>query len=439
MGMSSDLNDEPPPLSGHDPYAALRIPSYRRYLSGNFLALMGMQMQAVAVGWEVYARTNSTAQLGLVAFLQFIPVLILGIPAGQLADRFPRKTILSLGVGFLTLGSLGLAWISWTRAPIAWMYLFLLINGSAKAIMQPAKGAMLPLLVPKDRFTSAVAWNSSTFELATVLGPGLAGLLLASWELPALIYSLEAFSSLVFLILLLTVRMRPQTIVRRAASWSDLLGGVRFVWNQKIILGTISLDLFAVLLGGAISLLPVYAISILNVGPQGQGLMRAMPALGAVCTALAVAHLPPFSRAGRTMLWSVAGFGIATIIFGFSRNFPLSLCMLFLTGVFDNVSVQVRQTLVQLLTPDDMRGRVAAVNGIFIGASNELGGAESGWVAWLFERKSDVSYGPTVSVVSGGIGTLLVVLIIARWFPGVRNYGRLDGTSPAAENQPAKP
>ena len=431
--MSSDTNDEPPPLTGHDPYAALRIPSYRRYLSGNFLALLGMQMQAVAVGWEVYNRTQSTAQLGLVGFLQFMPVLILGIPAGQLADRFPRKLILILGVICLTLGSLGLTWISWTQAPIIWMYLFLLINGSAKAIMQPAKGAMLPLLVPKDRFPSAVAWNSSTFELATVMGPGLAGLLLAQWRLPALIYLLEALSSLVFLGLLTTVKMRPQAIDRRAASWSDLLEGVRFVWNRKIILGTISLDLFAVLLGGAISLLPVYAISILDVGPQGQGLMRAMPALGAICTAVAVAHMPPFARAGRTMLWAVAGFGVATIIFGLSRNYALSLGMLFLTGVFDNVSVQVRQTLVQLLTPDAMRGRVAAVNGIFIGASNELGGAESGLVAALFERPDDIAYGPTVSVVSGGIGTLCVVGIIAWWFPGVRNYGRLD-SSPSAED-----
>ncbi len=437
--MSSDFNDEPPPLSGHDPYAALRIPSYRRYLSGNFLALLGMQMQAIAVGWEVYVRTNSTAQLGLVAFLQFLPVLILGIPAGQLADRFSRKLILNLGVSILTLGSLGLAWISWIQAPIAWMYVFLLVNGSAKAIMQPAKGAMLPLLVPKDRFTSAVTWNSSTFELATVLGPSLAGWLLTIWNLPALIFLLEALSSVVFLLLLTRVKMRPQIISRRAASWSELLDGVRFVWSQKVILGTISLDLFAVLLGGAITLLPVYATSILNVGPSGFGYMRAMPALGAICTSIAVAHLPPFQRAGRALLWSVAGFGVATIVFGFSRSFPLSLCMLFLTGVFDNVSVQVRQTLIQLLTPDEMRGRVAAVSGIFIGASNELGGAESGLVASLFERKSDVTFGPTVSVVSGGIGTLLVVLIIARWFPGVRSYGRLAGTPHVPEVKAESP
>lgn len=437
--MSPVTDQELPPLKGYDPYAALRVPSYRRYLGGNFLALIGMQMQAVAVGWEIYDRTGSAWQLGLVAFLQFLPVLILGIPAGQLADRLPRNRILVAGLLVLTTGSLGLAWLSATRAPIEWMYVCLLLNGSAKAITQPAKGAMLPLLVPKDRFTNAVTWNSSTFELATVMGPGLAGLLLAIWKTPALIYLLEASGSLIFLILLQWVKLRPQIIAHRASSWFDLLGGIRFVWSQKIILGTISLDLFAVLLGGAITLLPVYANTILRyeplgpgfVGPFGQGLMRAMPSVGAVCTSFFVAHMPPFRRAGRTMLWAVAGFGVATIVFGYSRSFPLSLFMLFLTGVFDNVSVQVRQTLVQLLTPDDMRGRVAAVNGIFIGASNELGGAESGLVAHLFERPDDVTYGPTVSVVSGGFGTLLVVALIAWGFPGVRNYGRLDGSTEA--------
>lgn len=431
--MSSDSTDVPPVLPVHDPYAALRIPSYRRYLSGNFLALLGMQMQAVAVGWEVWVRTQSTAELGKVAFLQFLPVLILGIPAGQLADRFPRKAILTFSLMALIVGSAGLAWLSWTHAPMEWMYLCLLLNGSAKAISQPAKGAMLPLLVPRERFSNAVTWNSSTFELATVMGPGVAGLLLWMWDSPPLIYVIEFTTSLIFLLLLLGVEMRPQTFTRKASDWRDLLGGIKFVWSQKIILGTISLDLFAVLLGGAITLLPVYANSVLNVGAMGQGFMRAMPSLGALCTSFAVAHMPPMRRAGRILLWSVAGFGVATIIFGYSRSYELSLFMLFLTGVFDNVSVQVRQTLVQLLTPDEMRGRVAAVNGIFIGASNELGGAESGAVAHLFSRPGDITYGPTVSVVSGGFGTLLVVAIIAWWFPGVRNFGRLDEAARSIE------
>lgn len=427
--MSADSSDAAPVLPVHDPYAALRVPSYRDYLAGNFLALLGMQMQAVAVGWEVWQRTHSAAELGKVALLQFLPVLILGIPAGQMADRFPRKRILTFSLIGLIVGSTGLAWLSWTEAPIEWMYLCLLVNGCAKAMSQPAKGAMLPLLVPRERFTNAVTWNSTTFELATVLGPGISGLLIWLWNTPAYIYLIEAAAQLIFLLLMLRVQMLPQTITRRASNWGDLLDGLRFVFSVKIILGAICLDMFAVLLGGAVTLLPVYAESVLHVGAWGQGCMRAIPSIGALCTAFAVAHLPPMKHAGRVLLWSVAGFGVATIVFGFSRNFALSLFMLFLTGVFDNVSVQVRQSLVQLLTPDEMRGRVAAVNGIFIGASNELGGAESGAVAWLFHDPQDITFGPTVSVVSGGFGTLVVVAIIAWFFPGVRTYGRLDGSA----------
>lgn len=416
----------PPGIPTHDPYAALRVPSYRKYLAGNFLALLGMQMQAVAVGWEVWKRTDSTAELGKVALLQFLPVLILGIPAGQLADLFPRKTILRSALAVHVCGSAALAWFSWTHAPLYWMYACLLLNGAAKATSQPAKGAMMPLLVPRECFTNAVTWFSSTFELATVLGPGVAGLLIWLWDTPALIYILESSGSLIFLLLLFGVEMRPQVIAQHAAGWKDVLAGLRFVFNQKIILGAISLDLFAVLLGGAVTLLPVYADDILKVGAFGQGCMRAVPSIGALCTAFLVAHMPPMRKAGRVMLIAVAGFGVATIVFGLSRSFALSLFMLFLTGVFDNVSVQVRQTLVQLLTPDEMRGRVAAVNGIFIGASNELGGAESGLVAWMFSRPGDIGYGPTVSVVSGGFGTLAVVGLTAWLFPGIRNYGRLD-------------
>lgn len=435
--MSADSTDDLPVQPVHDPYSALRIPSYRRYLSGNFLALLGMQMQAVAVGWEVWRRTHSTWELGLVAFLQFLPVLILGIPAGQLADRFPRNRILMLCLVALTLGSLGLSWTSWTQAPLWMMYLCLVLNGSAKAISQPAKGAMLPLLIPKERFTNAVTWNGTVFELACVLGPAGAGILLAKYELPALIYLMEAIGSAVFLSLLLTVQMRPQTTSTRASTWADLLGGIQFVWSQKIILGAISLDLFAVLLGGAMTLLPVYAEDILKVGPAGLGWMRAAPAIGALTTSFILAHMPPMQRAGRTLLLAVAGFGVATVIFGFSRWFWLSLAMLYLTGLFDMVSVVVRHTLVQLLTPDEMRGRVAAVNGIFIGASNELGGTESGAVAHMFSSPRDIALGPTVSVVSGGIGTLAVVGLVAWLFPGVRTYGRLDSEPELPDGEPS--
>lgn len=442
--MSADPSDDSSVLPTHDPYAALRIPSYRHYLSGNFLALLGVQMQATAIAWEVVNHRNltsaqSTTELIKVAMLQFLPVLFFGIPAGQLADRYPRKLIVSLSLVAVMLGSVGLAWFSWTKAPIEWMYLCLLVNGIAKAASQPAKGAMLPLLVPRECFTNAVTWNSTTFELAVVSGPGLAGLLIALWELPAIVYALEATSSLIFLLLLFRVEMRPQTFTRKAADWNDFFAGMRFVFRHKIILGTISLDLFAVLLGGAITLLPIYAKDVLHVGPIGFGTMRAIPSVGALCTAFAVAHMGPMRRAGRVLLWSVAGFGIATILFGYSRDYAFSLFMLFLTGVFDNVSVQVRQSLIQLLTPDEMRGRVSAVNGIFIGASNELGGAESATVAAMFGRENDPTFGPTVSVVSGGIGTLVVVGLIAWLFPGVRNYGRLDGSGETHEVQPAPP
>ncbi|MDB5385908.1 MAG: putative integral rane efflux protein [Planctomycetaceae bacterium] len=432
---SSHPPESPHPEQQHDPYAALRVPSYRRYLSGNFLSLLGMQMQGVAVGWEIWHRTNSTQQIGLVALLQFLPVLILGIPAGQLADRFPRNRILMSSLTALSLGSLGLAWVSWTRAPLPWMYAFLLLNGASKALSQPAKGAMLPLLVPKNKFTNAVTWNATVFELSSVIGPAFAGVLLAAFELPAMIYLAEGGCALIFLVLLFSVQMRPQAAVTHAASWRDLLGGLGFVWNHKLILGAISLDLFAVLLGGAVALYPVYADAILEVGPTGLGWMRAMPAVGALSMSFIIAHLPPMRHAGKTLLWCVAGFGIATAVFGLSRNIWLSLAALFMTGVFDTVSVVIRHTLIQTLTPDQMRGRVAAVNGIFIGASNELGGSESGYLAHAFERSDDIAFGPTVSVVAGGFGTLLVVGLNAWLFPGVRNYGRLD----AGRDEPLAP
>lgn len=433
---TSNTNSEThQPVKHHDPYAALRVPSYRRYLAGNFLVLLGMQMQAVTVFWEIWNRTKSTEKIGLVALLQFLPVLILGIPAGQLADRYPRNRILMCSLAALSLGSIGLAWVSWTQAPLPWMYLFLLLNGSAKALSQPAKGAMLPLLVPKAIFTNAVTWNATLFELSSVVGPAIAGLLLATYRLPAMIYLTEGGGAIIFLVLLFFVKMRPQAVVTHAANWRDFLGGLSFVWNHKLILGAISLDLFAVLLGGAVALYPVYADAILQVGPTGLGWMRAMPALGALSMSFMIAHLPPMRHAGKTLLWCVAGFGVATAVFGLSRNIWLSLAALFMTGVFDTVSVVIRHTLIQTLTPDEMRGRVAAVNGIFIGASNELGGSESGYLAHVFERPQDVAFGPTVSVVSGGIGTLIVVALNAWLFPGVRKYGRLD----AGRDEPPVP
>lgn len=415
----------PEPNGAHDPYAAMRIPGFRLYWFGNIIALLGMQMQAVAVGWEVYQRTHSNRALGWVGLAQFLPVLILALPAGQLADRFNRKRIVLCALAMLVTGSLGLAAISAFQANISLMYACLLLNGVAKAVQQPAKASLMPNIVPRERFSNAVTWNSSGFQLASVLGPGLAGMLIYLYEKPSIIYLLEASSSCVFLVLLSFVYVRPQATVLQEPPWQALVAGLRFVWRTKVILSAITLDLFAVLLGGATTLLPVFAEDILGVGAKGLGWMRAAPAVGALVMAVILAHRAPLERAGLALLWAVAGFGVATIVFGISRDFWLSFAMLFLTGALDMISVVIRHTSVQMLTPDEMRGRVQAVNGMFIGASNELGGYESGEVAHWFERPDDPAFGPTVSVVSGGIGTLAVVGIVSYFSPQIRQYGRL--------------
>jgi len=281
-----------------------------------------------------------------------------------------------------------------------------------------------------------MTWSATFFQVSAISGPALAGWIIG-WQqvqlghrtfptLP-LAYLLDATCAVSFGVLLLFVRIRPTESRKEPASLKTLLAGIHFVWRNQIILATISLDLFAVLLGGATYLLPIFATSILHVGPVGFGWLRAAPALGAATMAMLIAHLPPMKNAGRDLLLAVIGFGVATIIFGLSRNFWLSLAMLYLTGAFDNISVVVRHTLVQVLTPDEMRGRVSAVNNVFIGASNELGGWESGLTAQIF--------GPIVSVVGGGIGTILVVLATAFTWPQLRRFGSLHDAQPIEEEQ----
>ncbi len=280
-----------------------------------------------------------------------------------------------------------------------------------------------------------MTWSTGSFHLAAAVGPAVGGWLIAQFDSFALVYVCDASVTLSFAALLLPVRRLIAAPVYQAATLRTLIAGVEFVWRNKIILGALALDMFAVLLGGAVALLPVYASEILHVGPSGLGCLQAAPAIGALVMALALAHRAPMERAGRALMWSVAGFGVATIVFGFSRWYWLSLAMLFLTGALDNVSVVIRHTLLQLLTPDEMRGRVSAVNSMFIGASNELGRFESGSVAWLF---GGAALGATVSVVSGGVGTLAVVAVLAMLVPQLRRYGRLDGGD-AAEPPRVRP
>jgi MFS family permease len=418
---------------GHDPYAALRHPDYRRLLTGSVLASAGAEMLSVAVGWELYERTGSEFALGLVGLVQFLPVLLLSLPAGHAADRYSRKLILLLSQSTMAWAALGLAALSFLQGPIPLIYLCLLVIGISRAFSMPARSSLVPQVVPAEALGNAITWNSSGWQIASMVGPALAGVVLAVTELTAWAYLLAALCAVACAGLVASIRLHPPVRKRQPVSLASLLAGLRFVWKTKLILATITLDLFAVLLGGATVLLPVFAKDILHVGPVGLGCLRAAPSIGALVMALYLAHRPPLRRAGPTLLLAVAGFGAATIVFGLSHDPILSFAMLAVTGALDNISVVVRQTLVQMLTPDAMLGRVSAVNMIFISSSNELGGFESGVTAAWF--------GPVASVVGGGIGTVAVVLGVMALWPQVLRLGRLHAVNlePIPEEGPIAP
>lgn len=423
MSLDESIESEPEPAAlivpTHDPYAALRFWNFRLYLVGNALAIFGTQMQTAAVQWEIFERTHNKLMLGLIGLVQFMPMIALTLPAGHQADRSHRKAIVMTAMLSMAGCSLFLAWMSLTAGPVSWMFGALFVSGVARAFLQPAKAALLPQIVPREVFSNAVTWNMSGFQVAAIIGPAACGQLIGYFKLAWPVYVADALSTFIFFVLLAMVRVPRHAVTATAATGEALLAGFRFVRRNKIILAAITLDMFAVLLGGAVALLPVYADDILHVGPTGYGWLRTAPAVGALIFSFLLAHRPPIEQAGKTLLWTVVGFGICTIVFGFSRSYWLSLSMLFLTGAFDIVSVIIRHTLVQLLTPDEMRGRVSAINSVFIGASNELGSFESGLVAQIFT--------PVFSVVSGGVGTLVVVAIVAWLWPELRRYGRLQG------------
>ena len=398
------------------PYAAFRIHDYRLYVIGWVVARMGTYIQSIAIAWEIYQRTGEALSLGLVGLAQALPLMVLALPAGLLADRYERRRLSIFSLLGMTVTSLALAAFSIREGPVLWMYALLFLDACMMTVGRPARTALLPQLVPAEVFPNAVTWNMSLMHIASVVGPALGGIVVAVSVQSA--YFVAAAGSLWLAFMCLTrIQFRPVDEKPEPASWQTLLGGIRFVWDKRILFTIMALDLFAVLLGGAVYLLPIFAEDILNVGATGFGYLRAAPAVGAFLMAVAMIYLPPMKRAGHALLLAVAGFGVATIVFGFSQNFALSWVMLFLTGALDNISMVVRQTLTQLLTPDRMRGRVSAVSGIFIGASNELGGFESGLVAQWF--------GPVISVVSGGIGTILVVAGAAALSPQLLRLGAL--------------
>jgi len=417
------LTDERAPE--RDPYAALKSRDFRLFLGGRFLSVIGAQMLEVAIGWELYERTHSAMALGFVGLVQVAPIYFLVLPAGHAADRFDRRWVAMLSLALLIATSLGLAAISYTQAPIPLVYVCLFFVGIALAFHRPAAAALLPQLVPPEDFTNAVTWSSTGWQAASVVGPALGGGLIALAHRAGPVYLADVALMSCFMVCLWSIRSRSAPRVTEAASAKSLLAGVRFVRHSPVIFGAITLDLFAVFFGGAMTLLPIFAKDILHVGPDGFGLLRAAPAIGAVIIAFAMAHAPPLKQAGRAVLWSVAGFGVTTIIFGVSNWYWLSLFMMIAAGAFDMVSVVIRQTLVQVRTPDAMRGRVSAVNSLFIDTSNQLGGFESGTTAAWF--------GPIWSVVGGGIATLLVVAAVARWWPELRDLRTLDGPEPSPD------
>lgn len=393
--------------------AALRVLAhldFRRFLIARLLATLAAQMQTVAVGWQIYAITRDPLDLGLIGLSQFLPFVVLILPAGQSADHFDRRRILTMCYGVEALCAALLLAFTMGDVKVAWpVFAAMTLLGCARAFSMPSGQALLPNLVPREDFTRAVALNSSVFQIATVVGPALGGLLYLAG--PRVVYSSVLALAAIAAVLMLRVRMgaRESDSVREPPSLQTLLSGLKFVRSKPVVLGAISLDLFAVLFGGATALLPIYASDILHVGPSGLGFLRTAPGVGACLCALALAIKPITRHVGPWMFGGVAMFGVATVVFGLSTSFMLSLLALVMLGAADMVSVYVRHLLVQLETPDRIRGRVSAVSAVFIGASNELGEFESGLTAkW---------WGTVRAVLVGGIATLVVTGLWTRWFP----------------------
>jgi len=401
--------------------------------------VFGQQMLSVAVDWDIYARTHSALALGFVGLSQMVAIILFTLPAGYIADNFNRKRVVLLMTLLITLGASGLALTSALNAPVVWIYICLLVLSAAKAILWPANASFLPNLVSREQFPRAVTFNSGTFQLAFMIGGASGGAVVALTHHAWTVYIITAVTSLIYFVMISFIRRDHKVAGRQPFSLANLGAGIQFIFENKIILGVITLDMFAVLLGGATSLFPIYAKDILQSGPGGLGILTAAMPVGAVLCALMLAHRPPLQKAGRAMLLSVAAFGVATILFGVANQncfgaaipnamwFWFAFLMMVVCGAVDNVSVVVRHSLVQLLAPDEKRGRVSAINSLFIGTSNELGGFESGFAAWLFGRAIGHSNatGAIISVAGGGLGTILVVLAVAAIWPQIRRYGKL--------------
>ena len=409
---------------------AFTHPGFVLFQVARFLIVAAVEMQAVAVGWQVYDITHRALDLGLVGLAQFLPGILLFLVSGHASDRFERRKVLSACyAGYAVCSGLLLFIAERGGHQVRPIYLVLILLGVVRSFNGTASRSILPQLVPDEHFNNAVAWNATTFQAATILGPSLGGILYAAFHGPSAVYAVAMITAIGALLSMSRIKTRAQARRREPMTAKTILAGLHFIWREKLVLGAISLDLFAVLLGGATALLPVYAREILDTGPWGLGLLRTAPGVGAAVMAVALAHRPLRGKAGPALLWSVAGFGIWTIIFGVSRSLMLSLISLILLGAADMVSVIIRATLVQLRTPDVMRGRVMAVDMVFIGTSNELGQFESGLTAQWF--------GTVPAVLLGGVGTLIVIGLWAWWFPELRKAGELHNMTSVADEERA--
>lgn len=397
-------------------------PDFCLFWVSRIASAMAFQIQAVAAGWQIYDLTHSPFQLGMVGLAQFLPMVALTLPAGHAADRYRRRTIcvIALAVQALAIGLL--AGANWGHAiTVPLIYVAVTLIGAARAFERPANQSLLPALVPATELSKAMAWATGGFQAASIVGPAIGGVLYAIGA--ALPYAVGASLALLAALLIVAIRHRQPRVAREPATMKSLFAGIVFIRRQPVILGSISLDLFAVLLGGATALLPAFAHDILDVGAWGLGALRSAPAVGSLLMSGYLMRRPLQRHVGRKMFLAVLVFGAATIVFGLSRSFALSLVALAVLGAADVISVVVRSSLVQLRTPDEMRGRVNAVNSLFIGTSNQLGEFESGLTAALF--------GLVPATVLGGIGTIVVAALWMRFFPTLREYDRFDEAVPA--------
>ena len=406
------------PKLKHDAYAVLKDKDFRLFLLFRFLMTVAIQMQSVIVGWQVYELTKDPLSLGLTGLFEAIPFIVIALYAGHVADRFNRKKVILWFIVLFISGTIGLLLFSFhlpgivIRWGILPVYLVVAVSGIARAFIYPSTIALMAQIVPRELYTNSSTWNSTTWQIGAISGPAIGGLIYGFFGVITA-YVMVLFFMVFALLMLINVRNYPvPPSLEQESLFQRLSSGLRFVFKNQILFGSMTLDMFGVLFGGAVAMLPIFAAEVYKVGPQGLGFLRAAPMCGAVIMSMIIAYKPPRSKAGRDLMIGVTGFGVSIILFALSKNFYLSLVLLALSGMFDNISVIIRATTLQLITPDKMRGRVASVNSIFIGSSNEIGSFESGVAAKLM--------GLIPSVIFGGIMTLVVVAITAKKAPLLR-------------------